>query len=126
MMHNCPVKRCRDNQDGFCLEQSCTNYVLYRQVTKRCETCNSLMRGHPSCESCNILTGSGHWESLSSYRGHRICERCISAWKALDKVARMETKWQHFLTPQSLFIFPTDEAFYLRASTGEIPAQTVE
>ena len=75
------------------------DYVTYRELTGKCETCNAPMNAHPTCDACGILCGTGHFDGLPSpYRGHNLCGHCIVYWKNRDKVLKREATWDEFLS----------------------------
>lgn len=95
----CHVEKCRENLAGFCMQASCTNYILYHEETGECTTCGVKMSSHPKCDACGILYGSRHRELGSHYRGRKLCGYCIFAWKLLDKEIGRETTYEEFKSP---------------------------
>jgi len=75
------------------------DYVTYRELTGKCETCGAPTGTHPACDACGILCGTGHFDGLPSlYRGHNLCGHCIVYWKNRDKVLKREATWEEFLS----------------------------
>ncbi len=119
-MRNCPVTQCHYNKEGLCPKQSCSNWDLYREVTGECDTCNVAMKNHPKCDGCGILTGVGHEDFSSSYRGHNLCGHCVARWKRLDKDVGKKTTWGGFMRPDLLFAFPkAGWGYYIRGREEE-------
>ena len=105
-MRDCPVTECKRNKDGFCPEGSCPEYLLYRNVTGKCETCDAGMDSHPMCDGCGILCGPGHLDWLpSTYRGHKLCGSCMVSWKALERVIGRKATWEESLNPKPQLLY---------------------
>ena len=118
-MRKCPVIKCHRNEEGLCPEPDCPNWTLYRGATGLCDICAAPMDTHPKCDACGILTGMGHEESSSSYRGHNLCGHCVMRWKSLDEIAGRETSWKNMCDPKSLF-FLTSLGYYVRSDGGDM------
>ena len=118
-MRNCPVTQCHRNEGGLCPAPFCPNWTLYREVTGKCDTCATPMNKHPKCDGCGILTGVGHEDSSSSYRGHNLCGHCVARWESLDEIAGRKTTWMNMCNPNSLFFF-TIEGYYVRGNAGDL------
>lgn len=120
-MRSCPVTQCHHNEEGLCREPSCPLWTLYREVTGKCDICNLPMNEHPKCDGCGILTGRGHEDFSSNYRGHELCGHCINRWQALDENAGRETTWGEFLRPELLFAFPRlGEGYYVKGQNEPV------
>ena len=75
------------------------DYVTYRELTGKCETCGAPINAHPDCDACGILCGTGHFDGLpSSYREHNLCGHCIVNWKHLNRALRRRATWDEFLS----------------------------
>jgi len=62
---------------------------------KKC-FCGELLKGHPRCEACGILCGSGHIFQLVHYGGHNLCSGCAKVWKL-----HPERDWKDFTHPST-------------------------
>ncbi|MBA7586755.1 hypothetical protein ES708_28760 [subsurface metagenome] len=80
------------------------DYATFRELTGKCENCNAPMKGHPVCDACGILCGTGHLDGPPSpYRGHTLCGHCIVNLKHLDRVLRREGAWEEFLSGKRIY-----------------------
>lgn len=68
--------------------------------------CGVELKGHKCCETCYILIGREHPQSLSEYRGHELCSHCIADWKLAEQLMKRAVTWEEFnkgLNPLVLF-----------------------
>lgn len=64
--------------------------------------CGKQLEDHPECESCGILTGSGHEHYLSRYREHSLCGKCMGDWKRMEVLAQREVTFEELVKGFSL------------------------
>ena len=96
-------------------------YSKYRQITGLCETCGLAVAGHPRCDGCDIWCGTGHEESLSVYRGKKLCGHCITNWKVLDKTLGRKADFVEFRMPKLKMLrwYPEEQTNKERATDTE-------
>ena len=100
-------------------------YSKYRQITGLCETCGLAVAGHPRCDGCDIWCDTGHEESLSVYRGKKLCGHCITNWKVLDKTLGRKADFVEFRMPKLKMLgwYPDDLEKMSRKSEPMLPSK---
>ena len=62
-----------------------------------CRLCEKPYAGHPQCQCCNIYCGPNHFqEKAIPYRGKKLCDLCIKAWRRLDEKVGEKVPWLVF------------------------------
>jgi len=69
----------------------------------QCDICGKLLQGHPQCESCGILIGTGHLETrLNKFRGKKICSFCVSLWKSRERKMGRKVLFVELIAPRGV------------------------
>ncbi|GEM_PF-4297687 len=99
--HQCIVSGCHWNKNGDCGTTRCINYTEYRKVTRVCDVCGSPVKKHPECQACGVVCGDNHVDSLLiEYRGKKLCQHCVQAWKKLELISGKQVDWRGYVSPK--------------------------